>query len=34
MKTEKGKMVAGEMYMPDDEGLVADRIEAKRLTSL
>ena len=34
MKTEKEKMVAGEMYMPDDEGLVADRIEAKRLTRL
>ncbi|WP_307843860.1 maltose acetyltransferase domain-containing protein, partial [Bacillus thuringiensis] len=34
MKTEKEKMVAGEMYMPDDEELVADRTEAKRLTRL
>ena len=34
MKTEKEKMLAGEMYMPDDEELVADRIEAKRLTRL
>lgn len=34
MKTEKEKMVAGEMYMPDDEVLVTDRTEAKRLTRL
>ena len=34
MKTEKEKMVAGEMYIADDEELVADRVEAKRLTRL
>ncbi|WP_439022068.1 maltose acetyltransferase domain-containing protein [Bacillus thuringiensis] len=34
MKTEKEKMLAGEMYMPGDEVLVADRTEAKRLTRL
>ncbi|PDZ42429.1 maltose O-acetyltransferase [Bacillus wiedmannii] len=34
MKTEKEKMLAGEMYIADDEELVADRVEAKRLTRL
>lgn len=27
-------MLAGEMYIADDEELVADRVEAKRLTRL
>ena len=34
MKTEKEKDVSGEMYIADDEELVADRVEAKRLTRL
>lgn len=34
MKTEKEKMLAGEIYIADDEELVADRVEAKRLTRL
>ncbi|MGM7429558.1 maltose O-acetyltransferase [Bacillus pacificus] len=34
MKTEKEKMLAGEMYIADDKELVADRVEAKRLTRL
>ena len=33
MKTEK-KRCEGEMYIADDEELVADRVEAKRLTRL
>ncbi|PGZ20166.1 MULTISPECIES: maltose acetyltransferase domain-containing protein [Bacillus cereus group] len=34
MKTEKEKMLAGEMYIPDDAELVADRVKARRLTCL
>lgn len=33
MKTEKDKMLAGEMYIADDEELVADRVEAKRFNT-
>ncbi|MBH0158783.1 acetyltransferase [Fictibacillus sp. 5RED26] len=32
MKTEKEKMIDGEMYRPDDEQLVNERIQARRLT--
>lgn len=34
MKTEKEKMIAGEMYRPDDPELVRDRINARRLVRL
>lgn len=34
MKTEKEKMLAGELYHPEDKQLVEDRIEARRLTRL
>lgn len=34
MKTEKEKMLAGELYIPEDKQLVEERLEARRLTRL
>lgn len=34
MKTEKEKMVAGEMYRPDDPELVRARIQARKLVKM
>lgn len=34
MKTEKEKMINGELYNPDDQQLVTDRVNARRLTRL
>lgn len=34
MKTEKEKMLAGEMYNPEDPELVKDRLEARRKTRI
>lgn len=34
MKTEKQKMIAGEMYKPEDEELVNDRLHARKITRL
>lgn len=34
MKTEKEKMLAGEMYNPADPELVKDRLEARRIVRI
>ncbi|WP_338780683.1 maltose acetyltransferase domain-containing protein [Metabacillus sp. FJAT-52054] len=34
MKTEKEKMMAGEMYIPNDAQLLEERVNARRLTRL
>jgi maltose O-acetyltransferase len=34
MKTEKEKMISGELYMPADEELVRDRTRARKMTRL
>ncbi len=34
MKTEKEKMLAGELYRPDDKQLTEERLQARRLTRL
>lgn len=34
MKTEKEKMISGELYRPDDEQLITERTKARRLTRI